>query len=205
MLHLKYGLLHIICRNYCTLFGLSTQYKIQRRETKRPEFCYWLRVSDTQSEELNSLMATGRNDFLWRSVVHRGGISLALNVLLWLTTTSWSGWEPLSKMTCNLDSIFLSDTAVRESSSTTRNVTGLAHQSVRAFAAATLPYKGIRKIWYLYAGWCSCIHRIYTETHGYQTVQQKHLIVQYSPETINCTGNLMMRNDPEHIFLLCSI
>ena len=33
-----------------------------------PEFSYWLRVSDTQSEELNRLMAMGRNDFLWRSV-----------------------------------------------------------------------------------------------------------------------------------------
>ena len=43
---------------------------------KRPELSYWLRVSDTQSEELNSLLAADTNDFLCCSVVHLGGISL---------------------------------------------------------------------------------------------------------------------------------
>ena len=46
-------------------------------------------------------------------MVHLGRTSLVLSVLLWLTTTSWSGWEPLSRMTSNLVSIFLSDTTVR--------------------------------------------------------------------------------------------
>ena len=62
-------------------------------------------------------MTAGRKDFLWRSVVHLGGISLALNVLLFLTTTSWSGCETLSIMECNLDNILLSVTVVREPSS----------------------------------------------------------------------------------------
>lgn len=35
-------------------------------------------------------MATGRNDFLWRSVVHLGAISLSLKVLLCLTNTTIS-------------------------------------------------------------------------------------------------------------------
>lgn len=34
MLQFKYELLDIICCNYCSLFDLSTQYKIQKRETK---------------------------------------------------------------------------------------------------------------------------------------------------------------------------
>ena len=67
---------------------------------------------------IHSLMATGRSDFLWRCPVHVGGISLDLKALLWLTTTSQSVWEPFAKMTSNLDSILLSDTPVRESSST---------------------------------------------------------------------------------------
>ena len=106
MLQLEYGLLHIVVLIIAHL-----------RETKCSESSYWLRVSDTRSKELNSLMATGRNDFLWRSVVHLTGIRLELNVLLWLTTTSWSAWEPFAKMTSNLDSILLSDTTVTESSS----------------------------------------------------------------------------------------
>ena len=50
-------------------------------------------------------MATGRNDFPVALCGASCWDSLVLNVLLWLTTTSWSGWEPLSKMTCDLDSI----------------------------------------------------------------------------------------------------
>ena len=38
--------------------------------------------------ELNNWMATGRNDFLWRSVLDLVGISRVLNVILWLTATS---------------------------------------------------------------------------------------------------------------------
>ena len=55
MLQLEYEFLHNICLNYCTL--------------KRNKASRVLLSADTQSEELNSLMATGRNDFLWRSVV----------------------------------------------------------------------------------------------------------------------------------------
>ena len=58
-----------ICRDYCTLFGLSTLYIIQKRETKHPE-CLTLRAK------------SGWNDFLWCSMVHLGGISPVLNVLL---------------------------------------------------------------------------------------------------------------------------
>ena len=64
-------------------------------ETNRPVSSEWLRESDTQSGELNSLMATVRNGFLWRSVVHLGGISLVLNVLLWLTTMLLGEHPPL--------------------------------------------------------------------------------------------------------------
>ena len=69
--------------------------------------------------------------YLRSSVVHLVGISLVLNVLLWLTTTSWGRWEPLSRMKCNLDSIPLSETTVRESSFTP---TGIADQSVPSFS-----------------------------------------------------------------------
>ena len=75
-------------------------------------------MSDTQTKQLNSLMATGRNDF---PVVHLGGISPVLNVLLWLTRMTWSGCEPLSKMTSNLDRMH------------SHNITGLAGQSVQCF------------------------------------------------------------------------
>lgn len=47
------------------------------------------------------------NDLLWRSVVHLCGISLKLNALLCLASMSWSGWETLSKMACNLDMLML--------------------------------------------------------------------------------------------------
>ena len=78
-------------------------------------------------------MATGRNNFLWLLVVHLGGIILVLNVLLWLTTISWSGWEPLSKMTCKLDSILLSGCHCQRVQLHSHSITGFADQSVQAF------------------------------------------------------------------------
>ena len=41
-----------------------------------------LTLSRPEVDELNSLMETGRKDVLWRSVLHRGGMSLMLKVLL---------------------------------------------------------------------------------------------------------------------------
>ncbi len=60
--------------------------------------------------------ATSRTDFLWRSMMHLGGLSLALTVLLFLTSLSWSGWETLSKMARSLHNIFFTDTSPRKSS-----------------------------------------------------------------------------------------
>jgi len=48
-------------------------------------------LSGPEVDELNRLMATGRKDFLWRSVLHRGGMSLLLKVLLWEVSTWWRG------------------------------------------------------------------------------------------------------------------
>lgn len=55
------------------------------------------RLSDPLSEVWNSLMAAGRNDFLWRSAVRCGGIDLFLNELLCSTGMSPSGWVPRFK------------------------------------------------------------------------------------------------------------
>ena len=79
-------------------------------------------------------MATGRDDFLWRSVVQFGGLSLALKVLLFLASTSWRGWETLSTMVCNLDSILLSDTTHQGVQLHPHSVTGLAVQFVESVA-----------------------------------------------------------------------
>lgn len=43
--------------------------------------------------EFYSLTSTGRNDFLWRSGMQLGCISLLLNELLWLISTSCRGCE----------------------------------------------------------------------------------------------------------------
>lgn len=51
-------------------------------------------------------MAMGSNDFLWCSVVHRGGMSLSLNVFPYLTSKSWRGWEELSNIVLILDIVF---------------------------------------------------------------------------------------------------
>jgi len=64
------------------------------------------------------LRATGRKDFLWRFMVHLGGMSHAPNVQLCLTSTAGSVWETLTNMAHHLDRIRLSETAFRESSST---------------------------------------------------------------------------------------
>ena len=51
-----------------------------------------------------SCAATGRNEFLWCSVVHLG--SLWLNVLLWPTSTLWCEYEIFSNIVFNLKDIF---------------------------------------------------------------------------------------------------
>ncbi len=69
--------------------------RLKRAEQKEQK----LRLEPPQlSTEMYSLMATGRKDFLWRSVVHCGGNSLLLKVLLCVTSTSCRGWESLSTM-----------------------------------------------------------------------------------------------------------
>lgn len=78
-------------------------------------------------------MATGRIDILWHRVVHLCVISL--NILLQLTSISWSGWETYSIMTFTLDSILLSDTAVPQSPAS--NITGLADQFVESVPTTT--------------------------------------------------------------------
>lgn len=53
-------------------------------------------MSDSYSEESYSLMTSPRNYFLWLSVVHHGGVNLVLNVLLYLTSTSYDEWSNMS-------------------------------------------------------------------------------------------------------------
>ena len=60
-------------------------------------------------------MATGRNDFLWGSVMHLGGITLTESSAL--SDQNIIKCETLSKIFCSFISIFLSDTTVRESHS----------------------------------------------------------------------------------------
>lgn len=63
------------------------------------------------------------------------GVSLALNCL---SSKLWSGWETLARMTLNLDSILLSDTASRESSSTPTMSLALQISLLHILAFATL-------------------------------------------------------------------
>lgn len=51
---------------------------------------------------LKSLMATRRKDFLWRSGLHRWGMSLLLKVLWHDISTQWRGWAMLSRILCSL-------------------------------------------------------------------------------------------------------
>ena len=67
-------------------------------------------ISYTQREELCSLKATGRYDFL--------PVAILVASVLCLTRTSRRGWETLSRMECSLNCILLSVTAIRWSSST---------------------------------------------------------------------------------------
>lgn len=62
-------------------------------------------------EELYSLIATGMKDFLWRSVLHFGAISLLLRVLRWSITEACMGWQRLSITQRSFFSILLSDTS----------------------------------------------------------------------------------------------
>ncbi len=95
-----------------TVIQRKRRFKVSR--TEKPS------LSLPDVDELWSLMATWRKDFLWHSVVHCGGNSLLLKVLLFLFSTSCRGWESLSMMLCSLCSILLSDTTAKESSSTPR-------------------------------------------------------------------------------------
>ena len=95
------------------------------------------RRCQSSREELWGPIASGRNDFLWRSVVHFSGNSLLLKVLLCLTSMLWSGWE-MSKMSCSFDSILFSDTAIRESSSTPTTSLALRISLLSLLASGTL-------------------------------------------------------------------
>ncbi len=79
-----------------------------------------LSVSLPEVDELQSLNATGRNDFLGCSVMQCGGNSLLLQVLLCVTSTSRRGWESLSMILRSWRSILLADTTTKGSSSTPR-------------------------------------------------------------------------------------
>lgn len=57
------------------------------------------------------LLALGRNGY----EVHHGGVKK----LLWLSSTRWGGCEGLANTDHNWDSIFLSETSVRDSTPTT--------------------------------------------------------------------------------------
>ncbi len=62
---------------------------------------------------------------------------LVLRVLLCFTSVSWRGWDTLSKMTSNFDSILLSDTAGRDSSSTPTTSPSLRISLLSLLASAT--------------------------------------------------------------------
>lgn len=79
-----------------------------------------LSISLHEVDELQRLIATGRLGFPWCSVVHHGGNSLLLKVLLRVISTSWRGWASLSTVLRTSHSIFLFDTTIKESSSTPR-------------------------------------------------------------------------------------
>ena len=60
------------------------------------------------TEELYSPMDTGRKDFLCCSAEHLGWMSLRLNILLYLSRTSWINWKMFFEMVSSLDNILLS-------------------------------------------------------------------------------------------------
>lgn len=60
----------------------------------------------------------GRKDFLWHSVLYRGGNSLLLKVLLCVTSALWWVWESLSQMLPNLSSILQYGTTKESSCAT---------------------------------------------------------------------------------------
>ena len=62
------------------------------------------------TELLNSLMAVGAKDLLWRSVLERGAVSRPLLLLLRSIRVRWRGWLVLSMMSDNLVLIVLSTT-----------------------------------------------------------------------------------------------
>lgn len=92
---------------------ITYKYRVRKASDRceiSPLLGYRLRELVTLMMELKSLMASGRNDPLWRSVVQLAKTRLALKWLLCCTSTSWGGWDSLDKMPRNLDSILLSDT-----------------------------------------------------------------------------------------------
>uniref|UniRef100_A0A7N6AE94 RING-type domain-containing protein n=1 Tax=Anabas testudineus TaxID=64144 RepID=A0A7N6AE94_ANATE len=77
-------------------------------------------VTDAKRGRSTSLAQVCVKDLLWRSVEHLMLISLWLNVLLCPVNKLCSGWEGLSRIERSLDSILLSTTTCRGSSSTPR-------------------------------------------------------------------------------------
>ena len=113
-------------------------------------------------------MAWGRKDFLRRSVLHRGGMSLLLKVLLCEFSTWLRGWMLLSRILCSLHSILLSDTTTKESSWTPRTEPAFLMILLILLASAVLSLLPqhtekkkknvvftVKTIWFFLLGFCS--------------------------------------------------
>lgn len=68
-----------------------------------------LSISQHEVDELQSLIATGRKDFLWRTV-RRGGNSWLLTLILCMSSALFRGWGSLLMMLSSLRSILPTDT-----------------------------------------------------------------------------------------------
>lgn len=77
-------------------------------------------------------ITTGRNDFVCRSVMHVDNLSLSLNVVLWLASMLWSGWEVWSSIDLILMNIHLSHTTLGRAQLHPHNVTGLTDQFIES-------------------------------------------------------------------------
>lgn len=94
----------------------------------------------------NSPCITGRSFKVWLPQVgriscgvgHRGGMSLLLSVLLWLSSMRWKGCEGLSNIVRNLDRILLSETSVSESSCSNTTLLPLQISFLHFLVSATL-------------------------------------------------------------------
>lgn len=103
---------HSVNMCYCTM---EIWYRLRTEDNFR---LIYADRGPAEGLRVSSFSATGRNEILGSD-----GISLWPNVFLWLL---WSGWETLSMMASNLDSIILSDT----------DFTGLDNQFVSLLASA---------------------------------------------------------------------